>query len=114
MTRAVASAILVVFLSTPAAAQAPPVVYGVWRLRERTACPVGSCEHGAQGHGDARRRGRFDDSRRHVLTPGTPVLILGTYPFGTPAAWLSLDVLSTPLVLPAGDVFSRLALVPSS
>jgi hypothetical protein len=48
---------------------------------------------------------RLDDSRRQVLTPGTPVLILGAYPFGAPPAWLSLDALSTPLTLPSGDVF---------
>ena len=47
-----------------------------------------------------------DDSRRQVLTPGTRVLILGAYPFGTPPAWLSLDALSTPVTLPSGDVFS--------
>jgi lipoprotein-anchoring transpeptidase ErfK/SrfK len=47
---------------------------------------------------------RLDDSRRQVLTPGTPVVILGNYPFGTPPAWLSLDALSTPLPLPAALV----------
>ena len=44
---------------------------------------------------------KLDDARRHVVTPGTPVLILGTYPFGSPAAWLSLDALSAPLTLPS-------------
>jgi hypothetical protein len=48
---------------------------------------------------------RLDDSRRNVTTRGTPVLILGTYPFGAPSAWLSLDALSTPVTLPSGDVF---------
>lgn len=43
----------------------------------------------------------LDDSRREVMMPGTPVLILGTYPFGVPPAWLSLDALWTPLTLPA-------------
>jgi hypothetical protein len=43
----------------------------------------------------------LDDDRREVMMPGTPVLILGAYPFGQPAAWLSLDALSAPLVLPA-------------
>ena len=43
---------------------------------------------------------KLDDTRRHVLTPGTPVLVLGTYPFGTAPGWLSLETLSTPLVLP--------------
>jgi lipoprotein-anchoring transpeptidase ErfK/SrfK len=49
---------------------------------------------------------RLDDTHRQVVTPGTPVLVLGAYPFGSPPAWLSLDALSTPLTLPAGDVFS--------
>ena len=44
---------------------------------------------------------RLDDARRQVLTPGTPVLILGAYPFGAAPAWLSLDALSTPLTLPS-------------
>jgi hypothetical protein len=48
----------------------------------------------------------LDDDRREVLMPGTPVLILGTYPFGQPPAWLALDALSTPLPLPSGDVFT--------
>ncbi len=42
----------------------------------------------------------LDDSRREVMMAGTPVLILGAYPFGAPAAWLSLDALSTPATLP--------------
>ena len=49
---------------------------------------------------------RLDDARRKAVTSGTPVLILGAYPFGTPAAWLSLDALAAPLTLPSGDVFS--------
>ena len=43
----------------------------------------------------------LDDSRRKMMMPGTPVLVLGPYPFGQPPAWLSLETLSTPLVLPA-------------
>jgi hypothetical protein len=43
----------------------------------------------------------LDDGRREVMMPGTPVLILDAYPFGTPPAWLSLEALSTPLALPA-------------
>jgi hypothetical protein len=43
----------------------------------------------------------LDDDRRHLMMPGTPVLILGTYPFGAPPVWLSLDALATPLALPA-------------
>ena len=42
----------------------------------------------------------LDDSRREVMMPGTPVVILGTYAFGTPAPWLALNAV-TPLVLPA-------------
>jgi L,D-transpeptidase catalytic domain len=42
----------------------------------------------------------LDDDRREVMMTGTPVLILGAYPFGAPAAWLSLDNLSAPLALP--------------
>jgi hypothetical protein len=42
----------------------------------------------------------LDDDRRELMMPGTPVMILGTYPFGSPSAWLSLDGLSSPLVLP--------------
>ena len=51
---------------------------------------------------------KLDETRRHVVTPGTPVLILGPYPFGAPPAWLSLDALSTPLVLPAALAISAL------
>jgi len=32
----------------------------------------------------------LDDDRRLIL-PGTPVVIVGTYPFGAPPAWLSVD-----------------------
>ena len=42
----------------------------------------------------------LDDARREIMMPGTPVLMLGTYPFGTPPAWLSLDSLATPIALP--------------
>ena len=42
----------------------------------------------------------LDDSKREVMAPGTPVLILGTYAFGKPAPWLTLDAM-TPLVLPS-------------
>ncbi|HYT73193.1 MAG TPA: L,D-transpeptidase [Vicinamibacterales bacterium] len=43
----------------------------------------------------------LDDSRREVMAPGTPVIILGSYPFGRPGPWLSLDALGVPLALPA-------------
>jgi len=36
---------------------------------------------------------RLDETRRNVTMPGTPVWILGTYPFGSPAAWLAIDAL---------------------
>jgi hypothetical protein len=39
---------------------------------------------------------------RTVATPGTPVTILGPYPFGTPPAWLSLDALASPRPLTTG------------
>jgi L,D-transpeptidase catalytic domain len=43
----------------------------------------------------------LDDGRREVIKPGTPVLILGTYPFGAPPQWLSIDSLASPVMLPA-------------
>lgn len=42
----------------------------------------------------------LDDDHRELMMPGTPVVVLGTYPYGAPAAWLSLESLSTPLTLP--------------
>ena len=33
------------------------------------------------------------DAQHKLQTPGTPVWILGTYPFGTPPAWLAIDAL---------------------
>jgi len=38
---------------------------------------------------------------RTIATPGTLVVIEGTFPFGTPPAWLSLDALAAPRALPA-------------
>ena len=43
----------------------------------------------------------LDDGHHSVMMPGTLVVILGTYPFGAPPPWLSLDTLSTPIGLPA-------------
>src|SRR5450759_1979136 len=43
---------------------------------------------------------KLDATKRKVTTPGTPVVVLGTYPFGTPPAWLSLESLATPIALP--------------
>ena len=42
----------------------------------------------------------LDETRRHVASPGTPVLIMGTYAFGSPPPWLALDALVSPIVLP--------------
>ena len=57
----------------------------------------------------------LDDSRRVVLAPGTPVLVIGTYPFGSPPAWLSLEWLSTPIALPAEiGATTNLPALPSS
>ena len=44
---------------------------------------------------------KLDETRRHVAVAGTPVLIHGTYPFGSPPAWLALDALAAPVALPA-------------
>ena len=44
---------------------------------------------------------QLDETKRNVTMPGTPVLIYGSYAFGSPAPWLSLDALSAPLSLPA-------------
>ena len=44
----------------------------------------------------------LDETRRNVATPGTPVLIMGTYAFGSPPPWLALDALIAPIVLPDG------------
>jgi hypothetical protein len=44
---------------------------------------------------------QLDATRRTVTVPGTPVVIHGTYGFGSPAPWLSLESLSVPLGLPA-------------
>ena len=42
----------------------------------------------------------LSEDRRQVTTPGTPVVILEPYPFGAAPAWLSLDSLTTPIMLP--------------
>lgn len=43
----------------------------------------------------------LDESKRTVTTTGTPVVIHGSYGYGSPAPWLSLDTLTVPLGLPA-------------
>jgi len=42
----------------------------------------------------------LDETRRNVAIPGTPVLVMGTYAFGSPPPWLALDALVSPIVLP--------------
>jgi hypothetical protein len=54
----------------------------------------------------------LDKSRRAVTKPGTPVLIIGTYPFGASPAWLSLDALS--ITLPTGPGPQGLTPAPAS
>ena len=44
---------------------------------------------------------KLDETRRNVTSPGTPVVIHGSYAYGTPAPWLSIDILTVPLGLPA-------------
>jgi L,D-transpeptidase catalytic domain len=58
----------------------------------------------------------LEEGGRKVATPGTPVVILGTYPFGTPPAWQSLDALSAPRALPAalGATTGRTPALPSA
>jgi hypothetical protein len=61
----------------------------------------------------------LDDSRREIMMPGTPVLILGVYPFGTPPAWLAIApappriTLPETLGVPAGQLVAE-APVPSA
>lgn len=43
----------------------------------------------------------LDETKRNVTVAGTPVVIQGTYAFGTPPPWLALDALASPIVLPA-------------
>lgn len=42
----------------------------------------------------------LDERRWNVVTPGTPVLILGEYDFASPPPWLSLDGLAGGIELP--------------
>jgi lipoprotein-anchoring transpeptidase ErfK/SrfK len=44
---------------------------------------------------------KLDETGRTVIAKGTPVVIHGTYEFGSPAPWLTLEALSVPLALPA-------------
>jgi lipoprotein-anchoring transpeptidase ErfK/SrfK len=44
---------------------------------------------------------QLDETKRVVLVKGTPVLVQGSYAFGSPAPWLAIDALSTPLMLPS-------------
>jgi hypothetical protein len=42
----------------------------------------------------------LDDARRKVLSEGTPVYIVGTYAFGSPAPWLTIEPPAPPITLP--------------
>jgi lipoprotein-anchoring transpeptidase ErfK/SrfK len=44
---------------------------------------------------------KLDETGRVVVVKGTPVMILGTYPFGGPAPWLTLEAFPPPVALPA-------------
>jgi hypothetical protein len=41
------------------------------------------------------------DTQGQLHTPGTPVLILGSYAFGPPAPWLAADYWTLKITLPA-------------
>jgi hypothetical protein len=41
------------------------------------------------------------DARDRVVTPGTPLLIIGAYDFGAPPPWHSTGWLASPVALPA-------------
>jgi hypothetical protein len=47
----------------------------------------------------------IDETGRRIITPGTPVLIVGEYEYGSPPPWVNLSALSTrvPLTPPAGQ-----------
>jgi hypothetical protein len=47
---------------------------------------------------------KLDETGRVVVVRGTPVLIHGTYPFGSPASWLTLEALAVPVALPIQGV----------
>jgi len=52
----------------------------------------------------------LDGSRRNVVIPGTPVLILGVYRYDAPPPWLSLESIALPLALPETlDAASRMS-----
>jgi hypothetical protein len=42
----------------------------------------------------------LDDTHRTVVTPGTPVLILGVYRYDAPPPWTSIESLAVPIELP--------------
>jgi hypothetical protein len=42
----------------------------------------------------------LDGSRRLVVTPGTPVLIVGTPAYGAPPPWIDIPALARPIALP--------------
>ena len=46
----------------------------------------------------------LDGTKRNVVTPGTLVVVIGGYPADSPAAWVSLEQLATPIALPEAIV----------
>jgi hypothetical protein len=44
---------------------------------------------------------RVSADQREIVTPGTPVAILGAYDFRRPAPWLTLEAWRAPIALPA-------------
>lgn len=42
--------------------------------------------------------------RRTIVTPGTPVVVIGAYQFGLPPPWLTTDWWRTPIELPADPI----------
>ena len=42
----------------------------------------------------------LSEDKREVVTPGTPVLIVGEYDYAAPPPWTDIAALSTPLALP--------------
>jgi hypothetical protein len=43
---------------------------------------------------------RLSADHREVVTPGTPIAILGVFDFRRPAPWLTLDAWRAPITLP--------------
>ena len=52
---------------------------------------------------------KLDETKRHVTTPGTPVLVVGPYPFGSPAPWLTPGQTITLPETPGAPALPRVA-----